>query len=405
MRSAEFEAGTIDTGFIDLNLGRLGAEPRPPDTRALHAAARLLIERRDEGRASPLNPFDPWRIADSFELIGSRRIGLDVAVDGVPARVHLVEGANVEPFAEGEAASGGEITLYETDGGAYAFAGGRQAFVELIDPFAKAEAGPDDSDAAIRAPMNGRLVALAVEDGETVEAGQRLAVVEAMKMEHALVAPHAGVVRDLNASLGDQVEMGERLMRVEREGGRAGRRRLTSRPASASVSRAPGAAGPPEFNQSASSGESERKKKKEKESQFAFFRFLLLFGIEPFQKVTAEKSRKNLPPFSLAHELHANRSMTAHASVPRPALAQAGLILSIGIIVVNVSGFGKNLQSPEFAVGPRLPNPCVSAAARRRVAVIRGRRPCACRRKYAQARSDRLERRSSRSTRRGCGRR
>ena len=37
-------------------------------------------------------------------------------------------------------------------------------------------------------------------------------------MEHALLAPHAGVVRDLEASLGDQVEMGERLMRVEREG-------------------------------------------------------------------------------------------------------------------------------------------------------------------------------------------
>ena len=36
-----------------------------------------------------------------------------------------------------------------------------------------------------------------------------------MKMEHALVAPHAGVVRDLEVSLGDQVEMGERIMRVE----------------------------------------------------------------------------------------------------------------------------------------------------------------------------------------------
>ncbi len=222
VRSPEFEAGTIDTGFIDLHLGRLGAEPHPADRRALDAAARLLIERRDEGRASPLSPFDPWRIADSFELIGSRRIGLDVAVDGVPARLHLIEGANAEPFAGGEGAAGGEITLYETDGGAYAFAGGRQAFVELIDPFAKAEAGPEDSDAAIRAPMNGRLVAVTVEDGETVEAGQRLAVVEAMKMEHALVAPHAGVVRDLEASLGDQVEMGERLMRVEREGGGEG---------------------------------------------------------------------------------------------------------------------------------------------------------------------------------------
>jgi biotin carboxyl carrier protein len=34
-------------------------------------------------------------------------------------------------------------------------------------------------------------------------------------MEHALVAPHAGVVRDLEANVGDQVEMGERIMRVE----------------------------------------------------------------------------------------------------------------------------------------------------------------------------------------------
>jgi 3-methylcrotonyl-CoA carboxylase alpha subunit len=217
LRSREFAAGTIDTGFIDANLGRLAAQPHPPDRRAVHAAARLLLE-RGEGKASLLAPFDPWRIADSFELMGSRRIGLDLAVDGVPSRVHLVEGANVDRFADGGGAGGGEITLYETGGGVYAFAGGRQTFVQLIDPFAKAERGAEDSDAAVRAPMNGRLVALAVAEGETVEVGQRLAVVEAMKMEHALVAPHGGVVRDLAANLGDQVEMGERIMRVEAEG-------------------------------------------------------------------------------------------------------------------------------------------------------------------------------------------
>ena len=112
---------------------------------------------------------------------------------------------------------GDAITLYATESGVYAFSGGRQALVQLIDPFASAEAGADEGDAAIRAPMNGRLVALAVREGEPVEAGKRLAVVEAMKMEHALVAPHAGVVRDLTASVGDQVEMGERIMRVEGE--------------------------------------------------------------------------------------------------------------------------------------------------------------------------------------------
>jgi 3-methylcrotonyl-CoA carboxylase alpha subunit len=219
LRSREFRAGTIDTGYIDANLGRLGAQPHPPVRRAIHAAARRLLERRGEGRASPLAPFDPWRVADSFELVGSRRIGLDLAVDGVPMRVHLVEGANVDPVTEREdGGDGDEITLHEANGGVYAFAGGRQAFVQLVDPFAKAEAGAGEGAAAVRAPMNGRLVKVAVEEGERVEAGQRLAVVEAMKMEHALVAPHAGVVRDLTAALGDQVEMGEAIMRVEAVG-------------------------------------------------------------------------------------------------------------------------------------------------------------------------------------------
>ena len=219
LRSREFAAGTVDTSFIDANLGRLGAQPHPANRKAVHAAARLLLERRDEGRPSRLDPSDPWRVADSFELIGSRRTALDITVDGVPMRVHLIEGANVDPVEKNEGREDADtITLHAANGGVYAFAGGRQAFVELVDPFAKAEAGAEEGDTAIRAPMNGRLVAIAVEDGDTVEAGQRLAVVEAMKMEHALVAPFAGVVRDLTAAVGEQVEMGERIMWIEKEG-------------------------------------------------------------------------------------------------------------------------------------------------------------------------------------------
>jgi 3-methylcrotonyl-CoA carboxylase alpha subunit len=218
IRSREFAAGTVDTGFIDANLGRLGAQPHPPDRRAVRAAALLLFENGDGSRALPLAPSDPWGNADSFELVGARRIGLDVTIDRIPARLHLVEGPNADFGDDHGPKPRDEITLYEADGGAYAFAGGRQAFVELVDPFAKAEGAAEEGDAAIRAPMNGRVVALAVGDGEKVEAGKRLAVVEAMKMEHALVAPHAGVVRDLTVDLGDQVEMGERIMRVEAEG-------------------------------------------------------------------------------------------------------------------------------------------------------------------------------------------
>ena len=221
--SPEFAAGTIDTGFIDGNLGRLGAQPHPPDQRAVHAAALMLLE-KPSARASPVAPFDPWAKADSFELVGARRIGLDATIDRVPARLHLVEGANADFGGGGGQGHRDEITLYEADGGVYAFAGGRQAFVELVDPFAKAEGESEEGDAAIRAPMTGRVAALAVAEGDKVEAGRRLAVVEAMKMEHALVAPHAGVVRDLAVDVGDQVDMGERLMRVEaeRKGGENG---------------------------------------------------------------------------------------------------------------------------------------------------------------------------------------
>ena len=218
VRSAEFTAGTVNTGFIDANLGRLGAQPHPPDKRAVHAAALLLSDKGARRGASPPAPYDPWRVSNSFELVGARRIGLDVTIDGIPARLHLVEGANAGLGDQGGLKPRDEITLYEADGGMYAFAGGRQAFVELVDPFAKAEGAAEEGDSAIRAPMTGRVAALAVLEGDKVEAGQRLAVVEAMKMEHALVAPHAGVVRDLTVDVGDQVDMRERMMRVEAEG-------------------------------------------------------------------------------------------------------------------------------------------------------------------------------------------
>ncbi len=206
MRSAEVAAGTFDTGTIDANLAALGAVPHAPDPHAAFAAARRLIEERDAEIPSPLSSHDPWRMANSFELAGPRRYSIDLLIDGKHERV---------PATSGEMSPGDAITLFEAKGGIYAFAGGRQAFVELVDPLERSASKGGEGDGAVSAPMNGRIVALAVGDGEAVEAGQRLAVVEAMKMEHALVAPFAGVVRDLVSNVGDQVEMGERILRIE----------------------------------------------------------------------------------------------------------------------------------------------------------------------------------------------
>jgi 3-methylcrotonyl-CoA carboxylase alpha subunit len=222
MKSPEVAAGAFDTAFIDAHLAQLGAAPHAPDSRVVLAAAERLLARREASRPSPLQPFDPWGVADSFELIGARRLGLDVMIDGRPERLHVVGGGDRAPKTLSRrppaSADQPEITLFETADGVYAFAGGRQAFVQLIDPLDRAPGGADESDGGVRAPMHGRIAALHVEEGERVEAGQRLAVVEAMKMEHALTSPFAGVVADLVGNVGDQVEMGERIMRIAADG-------------------------------------------------------------------------------------------------------------------------------------------------------------------------------------------
>ena len=65
---------------------------------------------------------------------------------------------------------------------------GRQTRVAPYDPFA-VDLEHMDEGGVVKAPMHGKLVAVFVQPGDRVEKGQRLAIVEAMKMEHALVAP------------------------------------------------------------------------------------------------------------------------------------------------------------------------------------------------------------------------
>jgi 3-methylcrotonyl-CoA carboxylase alpha subunit len=70
-------------------------------------------------------------------------------------------------------------------------------------------------DNVIKAPMHGRVVAVLAAIGERVVFGQRLAVIEAMKMEHTLRAPFAGMVRELSVSTGAQVVEGAPIMVLE----------------------------------------------------------------------------------------------------------------------------------------------------------------------------------------------
>jgi 3-methylcrotonyl-CoA carboxylase alpha subunit len=101
-----------------------------------------------------------------------------------------------------------------TPTGVYVLRGGRQTFVTFHDPFA-VDLEHMDEGGTIKAPMHGKVVAVFVAAGDRVERGQRLAVVEAMKMEHVLTAPAGGEIAEVTAEAGAQVVEGARLMVVK----------------------------------------------------------------------------------------------------------------------------------------------------------------------------------------------
>jgi 3-methylcrotonyl-CoA carboxylase alpha subunit len=87
---------------------------------------------------------------------------------------------------------------------------------EVVDPLDRAAGAQGDGN-VIEAPMPGLVRVVDARVGQAVAKGDRLAVLEAMKMEHALLAARDGVVAEVLAAEGDQVEAGAALVRLEAE--------------------------------------------------------------------------------------------------------------------------------------------------------------------------------------------
>ena len=71
--------------------------------------------------------------------------------------------------------------------------------------YAPPKRADDAGESSVLAPMNGRLLALLVSPGDQVVKGQRVAVLEAMKLEHQLLARRDGIVERVGAAVGEQL--------------------------------------------------------------------------------------------------------------------------------------------------------------------------------------------------------
>ena len=189
-----FVAGDVTTAFIAQH-GDALIPTGEPSAMLLRQAGQMLVAR--QGHYEP-------ELA-GFRLNATSRRTLHVEVDG---HDYTVE-ADREPFAEVYASPIGH------EGALVTYKG--QSFGVLLKR-GKGAHGAATSDGAIFSPMPGKIIAVEVAQGDVVTKGQKLLTLEAMKMEHTLTAPFDGVVAELNATAGAQVQVEALLARIDAKG-------------------------------------------------------------------------------------------------------------------------------------------------------------------------------------------
>ena len=197
--SDEFSGGTHHVNWIGENLDALAAVPDAHRAAALSAVATLLLD--DEGAESP------WDLHDGFRLNSVPRRDVLLAADGTAGLVDPdAPVADETPFP----------LVTDLSPRRFAVTCGGDTFLVTIPEFSA------DADAAlggnvVKAPMPGKVLSVLAIAGAEVTRGETLAVLEAMKMEHALVAPRDGVVEAVHASAGQQVADGDVLVMLVEE--------------------------------------------------------------------------------------------------------------------------------------------------------------------------------------------
>jgi 3-methylcrotonyl-CoA carboxylase alpha subunit len=214
-----FAAGNVDTGLIARDIDALTAAPAPTPADLALAAVVALDGAAAEGSTDPLQGFTLWspltRQVTLAQGEALHRIHLSV-LGGGAFDVDLGEGAHrVAATPGGWTVDGTRVDVAARRApGAVHLHGPRRLRFDLPDPLA-VDQGAGFGAGVVLAPMPGLVKSVFVIPGQVVEKGARLAILEAMKMEHTLTAGRDGTVAQVLTAAGDQVEAGAALILLE----------------------------------------------------------------------------------------------------------------------------------------------------------------------------------------------
>ena len=206
-----FRSGDVDTGLIARDFEALVA-PKPAPLNAIIAAALAVLDARFQPNS--LAGFTLWSPLQSRLALSHKDKRYEVTATVLGDRCQLVyDGNTVDAQYEGQKwhlkdqhlpplyQNGSEITVFANGG----------LLFEILDPLNRTSDALDQA-VQINAPMPGLVRNILVKSGQHVTQGARLLVLEAMKMEHVLVAPRDCLIKDVLVQSGAQVAADDALI-------------------------------------------------------------------------------------------------------------------------------------------------------------------------------------------------
>ena len=203
-----FAAGNVTTGYIAETIDRLAEAPKPSAALLEWAARHFSRDEQAVAGSAAILWSKMARGMRGFRLNAPPRAVIRFTVDGDVVEMPLLRGEDGLPDRNRDRST----RRCEGDG-IVAFEDG--AFFKIAPYRAGGAVAGNAADGVILSPMPGRIIAVEVAAGDTVARGRKIVTLEAMKMEHSLVAPFDGIVAELSAAVGGQVSEGTLLARIE----------------------------------------------------------------------------------------------------------------------------------------------------------------------------------------------
>ncbi len=228
-----FKSAVLDTGLIEREQEALFPSVLPiPDTALILASLVELLGHKPQ--VPDTDPFSPWGAQDGWRLGGRANrklrfiegelehpVNATYHADGFSLDIgnshYNVTGKVIDDLVEANIdghAIKASVIVHGLE--RHIFVNGAHHQLALFDPLIAAEALEEDTG-GLRAPMPGKIIKLFATIGQKVNPGDPLLVLEAMKMEHTIVAPNKGIISSFLAQENDQVNEGDVLVELEIE--------------------------------------------------------------------------------------------------------------------------------------------------------------------------------------------